>query len=320
MDEYTIIVTFEDLQHYKRLDLFLVAKFSQLSRSVIKNLFSKGLVKADVELELSRMPQCGTELTIKVPPSPPCKAEPENIPLDILYEDENLIIINKAAGMVTHPAPGNYQGTLINAILHHCPDLAGVGDERRPGIVHRLDKGTSGVMVVAKNQKCHQGLVELFSAHNIKRRYQAIVVGTKIDPLGKIETLFRRHPSNRLKMTSKGQKGKKAITHYRVLQYFNKVSHLELELYTGRTHQIRVHLSEVLRTPILGDELYGNPKEQLKLLGGGIKEILKDYQYPLLHAKLLGFVHPITKKEILFDVPPPVIFQQTLEKAANDNI
>ncbi len=316
MDEIILVVLQPDLIKYKRLDLYLTHQLEELSRSAIKDLFKKGNICAgEVDLELKKMPPVGTRIVVSIPEKIPSKALAENIPLEIIYQDEHLAVVNKAAGMVTHPAPGNYQGTLVNAILYHCPDIQGVGDTKRPGIVHRLDKGTSGVMVIAKTDRCHQGLVELFASHDIERRYEAIVLGTKLERMGIIKTMIGRHRYNRLKMTSRLSVGKDAITHFRVIQYYSHFSHVELKLETGRTHQIRVHMSEVKNAPIICDPLYGNPSNHLKRIGSEAEALLKDYPYPLLHAKVLGFVHPITKEPLRFEVAPPPIFSKLLNQA-----
>ena len=313
----SISVTEDDIQNFKRLDQFLASKLPDLSRSIIKNLFEKDQIFAESgeKIELKKMPKQATTIVVQIPPPVPSKAKPENIPLEIIYEDEHLVFINKPQGIVTHPAPGNYTGTLVNAILHHCPDIQGIGDEIRPGIVHRLDKGTSGVMVMAKTHKCHQGLIELFSKHDITRRYECLAMGVKMPSAGKLEGAIGRHPSNRLKMAIVAEeKGKRALTHYKVLDYFNKCSHIECTLETGRTHQIRVHLTSVLKAPLLCDPLYGNPKEHLQRLGNDFKGLLKDCEYPFLHAKHLGFIHPITGEALSFDVARPQIFEDTLAK------
>jgi 23S rRNA pseudouridine1911/1915/1917 synthase len=219
--------------------------------------------------------------------------------------------------MVTHPAPGNRDGTLVNAILFHCPDLKGVGDQKRPGIVHRLDKGTSGVMVVAKTQKCHEGLVDLFSRHDIERRYHALAMGTAALKSGKLESMIGRHPKDRQRMANITTGGKRALTHYKVLHYFHNFSHFELTLETGRTHQIRVHLSSLLAAALIGDTQYGNPAEQKRRLPPAVVEALGDYPYPLLHAKVLGFVHPITKQALRFETELPEIFKRLLLAAGD---
>ncbi len=320
-DQITLKIEEEDIESFRRLDQFLSTKLPELSRSLIRKLYDLGQIYFDdnqnisKKIELKKMPPAGAVVVINIPPPIPANAQPEDIPLEVIYEDEYLIFINKPAGMVTHPAPGNYTGTLVNAILHLCHDLKGVGCVKRPGIVHRLDKGTSGIMVVAKTQKCHEGLVDLFSRHDIDRKYEAIVVGNKIDQSGTIESFIDRNPHNRLKMCSKVEKGKKAITHFRVLNYYNDISSVELTLETGRTHQIRVHLSEQLNRAILCDSLYGNPTGQLKAINNKFRSILKNYEHPLLHAKSLGFVHPITKEKLYFEQFLPEIFQQVYEVA-----
>ncbi len=301
-------------QSFKRLDLFLVSKLPGLSRSVVKKLHEQGHIQSEnTKLELKKMPPINTVVLLELPEPEPMEAQAQNIPLDILYEDEHLIIVNKPAGMVVHPAAGNPDGTLVNAILWHCPDLKGIGNIKRPGIVHRLDKGTSGVMVVAKEQKCHEALVDIFSRHDIERRYEAIVLGIRISPQGTIESTIGRNPGNRLKMKAQVTRGKNAITHYKVLNYFKNTSHLELKLETGRTHQIRVHLSEVLNKPILNDPVYGQLQEEKKRVNAQIFKFYSTYEHPFLHAKILGFKHPITQKKLYFEQEIPEIFAKTLE-------
>ncbi|MEC7277649.1 MAG: RluA family pseudouridine synthase [Bdellovibrionota bacterium] len=316
-EEIEIEITAQDGQDYKRLDLFLSKRIPNLSRTFIKNLYNKGLIinaeDSSQKLELKRMPSAGTKILIELPPPVPSDALAEDIPLEILFEDEHLLIINKAAGMVVHPAPGHPNGTLVNAVLHHCKDLQGVGDTKRPGIVHRLDKGTSGIMVVAKNQKCHEGLVLLFSDHNIEREYQALVMKTKLAAGAAIETTLGRHPQNRLKMAADVKQGKRAKTFYKVLENLPTCTHVSCTLETGRTHQIRVHMSQMLQAPILMDPLYGSPKDHLNRLPAQVSSYLKDYPHPLLHARKLGFIHPITKEELLFEKEPPEVFAHTLK-------
>lgn len=318
-DPKQFIITEEDLSHFKRLDVYLSKQLPDISRSLIKKLFDDGHFTSDSKIELKRMPKVGTIIDY-VPGKPtPTDIIPENLPLEILYEDEYLIIVNKAAGMVTHPAPGNYTGTLVNAIVHHCPDLKGIGHEKRPGIVHRLDKGTSGVMVIAKEQKTHNGLVDLFSSHTITRRYEAICLGARLPQEQTLNAPIGRSPHNRLKMEVNVKNAKDAITHMKALEYFEKFTHVELTLETGRTHQIRVHLSSLLNSPILNDQTYGRIKEQSHLMDSQLKKLLKDYEHPFLHAKILGFVHPITKKELYFEKEPPKLFQDVLSALRGTN-
>lgn len=312
-ENFTVTVTSEDREEYKRLDVYLAAKLPQFSRTTIKRLFDDEEISSEVKLSINKMPAVGTVIEIEVPPPVTTDLIAENIPLEILFEDEHLIIINKPAGLVVHPAPGHYTGTLVNAILYHCPDLKGIGSEKRPGIVHRLDMGTSGVMVVAKNQATHEGLVGLFSVHNIERRYEALVAGNPNVMTGTLTSTIGRHPSHRQKMAANVKNGKKAVTHYSTLKRYENFSHLEFKLETGRTHQIRVHASQLLHTPVLCDPVYGNGDAHLKKLPEQLREKLSHYPYQLLHAKELGFVHPITKQPLHFTAPPPDIFKAVIE-------
>lgn len=310
---FTIKISLADREEFKRLDVYLTTKLPQFSRSTIKRLFEDEEITSDIKLSLNKMPPVDTVIEIEIPPPVPTDLIAENIPLEILFEDKHLIIINKPAGLVVHPAPGHYTGTLVNAILYHCPDLKGIGAEKRPGIVHRLDKGTSGVMVVAKDQATHEGLVSLFSVHDIERRYEALVTGLPNVLSGTITTTIGRHPTNRQKMAINVRNGKKAVTHYKVLRKFENMTHMELKLETGRTHQIRVHLSQVLHQSILCDPVYGNSETHLKRLPESIRQRLTDYPYQLLHAKELGFIHPITKEKLHFTAPAPEIFQAAIQ-------
>lgn len=312
-ENFELCVSNEDKEAFKRLDVYLVAKLPQFSRSTIKKLFEDEEISSDIKLSLNKMPPAGTVIEIEVPPPIPSDLIAENIPLEILFEDQHLIIINKPAGLVVHPAPGHYTGTLVNAILYHCPDLKGIGSEKRPGIVHRLDRGTSGVMVVAKDQKTHEGLVNLFSVHDIERRYEALIVGKPRTLSGTITTTLGRHPTNRLKMAANVKNGKKAITHYQTLQSNERATHMEFKLETGRTHQIRVHASQMLQTPIFCDPVYGAGSSHINKLPVALKELLTDYPYQLLHAKELGFIHPITGEKLHFKTEPPQIFKDALE-------
>lgn len=310
--DFEITVNAEDCAEYQRLDVFLTAKLPQFSRSTIKRIFEADDISSEtVTLKLNKMPPAGTVIQIEVPPPIPSDLKAENIPLNILFEDAHLIIINKPAGLVVHPAPGHYTGTLVNAILYHCPDLKGIGAEKRPGIVHRLDMGTSGVMVVAKDQATHEGLVTLFSTHDIDRKYEALIMGNPNGSSGMITSLIGRHPTNRLKMSSDVKIGKKATTHWKTIHRYDTCTHIELKLETGRTHQIRVHTAQNMKCAVVSDPLYGS-SANMKKLPEQIRNILQDYPYQLLHAKELGFVHPITKEKLHFSAPPPEIFQSVL--------
>jgi 23S rRNA pseudouridine1911/1915/1917 synthase len=311
-ENYLVTVTPEDKEEFKRLDVYLAQKLPQFSRSTIKRLFEDEEISSEIKLSLNKMPPVGTVIEVEVPPPVPTDLIAENIPLDILFEDQHLIILNKPAGLVVHPAPGHYTGTLVNAILYHCPDLKGIGAEKRPGIVHRLDMGTSGVLVVAKDQATHEGLVSLFSVHDIERKYEALVGGRPATHSGSINTTIGRHPTHRQKMAADVKNGKKAVTHYKTIKQYDGATHMELRLETGRTHQIRVHMSQILHTPILCDPVYGGSDSHLKRAPESIRQRLKDYPYQLLHAKELGFIHPITKEKLHFTAPPPEIFQAAL--------
>lgn len=312
-DDFEITVTSEDRENFKRLDVYLVAKLPQFSRSTIKRLFEDEEITAEtVSLSLNKMPPVGTKIEIEVPPPVPTDLIAENIPLEILFEDSHLIIINKPAGLVVHPAPGHYTGTLVNAILFHCPDLKGIGSEKRPGIVHRLDMGTSGVMVVAKDQATHEGLVTLFSTHDIDRKYEALIIGTPQNMNGTLNSTIGRHPTNRLKMAANVKVGKKAVTHFKVIKKYDVCTHMELKLETGRTHQIRVHMAQLLNCPVICDPLYGAGSSHLKKLPEEIRKNLENYPYQLLHARELGFIHPITKEKLHFTAEPPEIFQSVI--------
>lgn len=314
----------EHCDQYKRIDQFLADKLENVSRTLLKKYFEAGFISAvsiedlPEKVELKKMPPVGTKVIVQIPEAETIDAKPENIPIDILFEDEHLMIINKEAGMVVHPAPGNYSGTLVNAILFHCPSLGTIGDKKRPGIVHRLDKGTSGIMVVAKNQKAHEGLVKLFSTHDIERKYHCIAMGINFPVGGTIDKSIGRHQTNRLKMSIDAKQSKQAITHYRLLKQYDKCALLEMTLETGRTHQIRVHLSQVLKRPILADALYGNPGENLQRLSEQAANIVKNYPYPFLHARELGFVHPITQEKLFFEIEPPQVFQD-VQRALENN-
>lgn len=318
VQSFIVHITSELRQKFKRLDQLLVHELADMSRSSLKALFEKSCVlwHADSpfqgKLELKKMPPEGAIIEVLIPPPTPSKAQAQNIPLEILYEDEHLVFLVKPAGLVTHPAPGHPDQTLVNAVLHHCPDLQGIGDERRPGIVHRLDRGTSGVMVVAKTQKCHEGLVNIFSSHELERKYQCLCLGQNFPSSGKLESTIGRHPTFRKKMAV-NVRGKQAITYYKLLEQFERVAHMEMTLETGRTHQIRVHLSALLNAPILMDELYARPRAHLRAVPEEVRFKLDDYPYPLLHAKLLALKHPITGEELRFESPAPPLFQECLE-------
>lgn len=244
----------------------------------------------------------GDILQIELPPPKESEILPQDIPLDILHEDNDLLVVNKPKGMVVHPAPGNPDGTLVNALLFHCAgSLSGIGGERRPGIVHRIDKDTSGLLVVAKNDAAHNYLAAQFAEHSITRIYHAVVYGNFKEDEGQIDAPIGRNPSDRKKMAVVSKNSKRAVTSYKVLERFNGFSHLALQLQTGRTHQIRVHMANVGH-PVVGDAVYGPRKVINKLRG------------QCLHAKTLGFVHPATGEYHLFESELPDYFISFLEE------
>jgi 23S rRNA pseudouridine1911/1915/1917 synthase len=293
----------------KRLDIFLVEKGLGLSRSRIQNLISQQEVLLNGKPVKSHYKVKKNEtISISVPPPIQSEIKPENIHLDILYEDEDLLVVNKPAGMVTHPAAGNYSGTLVNALLFHCKDLSGINGVLRPGIVHRLDKDTSGLLVVAKNDFTHNHLAEQLKQRKLFRQYWALTCGNMPTSEGKIEVPIGRSTKDRKKMVANPPKSKESITLYQVLEDFEISDLLSLKLLTGRTHQIRVHLS-YLGKPVLGDETYGGRKKWTNQLKESQKvlayKILKILFRQALHAKKIGFVHPRTNKyiEIESDLP-----------------
>lgn len=312
-----VIISTEISSEFKRLDVFLNDYLNQqglsVSRTEIKSLFEKGLITSETEkLSLKKIPKVETKISITIPAIAETELIAQNIDIQILYEDKDLVIVNKHQGLVVHPAPGHPDGTLVNAILYHCPDIEGVGDEKRPGIVHRLDRGTSGVMVIAKNTKCHRLLVEMFSHHDLERRYNALTIGKEPPVGGTLKSMIGRHPNHRIKMSTRTKSNpKEAITHYNLMASRDNIHLVECKLETGRTHQIRVHLTELLNLPLIGDELYGNVKTQKNLLPEALKSI--SLEYPYLHAKLLAFDHPITKEHLKFETPPPSRFQDIID-------
>ncbi len=294
-------------QSGKRLDLFLLETARFVSRHQIQRLISCEAVRVD---GLAAKPSCRLkprqEITVHVPPPEPSTSVPEDIPLDIRYEDEDLLVVNKPAGMVVHPAAGHMRSTLVNALLHHCQDLSGIGGELRPGIVHRLDKDTSGLLVVAKGDFVHHALSVQFQAHSILREYLGLVYGFPAGVRGSIDAAIGRHYTDRKKMSSRTRKGRHAVTHWEVKQRFRAFTLLRFKLQTGRTHQIRVHISENGH-PIVGDTVYGRNRVRT----GGVslseeeKKALIGFNRLFLHARKLGFQHPRTDRFLEFSVPLP---------------
>ncbi|MEM7137802.1 MAG: RluA family pseudouridine synthase [Myxococcota bacterium] len=298
-----VVLEAEDEGH--RIDRVLAARCPGFSRSALQRLIEDGRVEQDGEV-ISRKTKAiaGAEVRIHPTPPEPLSAEPEAIPLEILFEDDHLMIVDKAAGMVVHPAPGHPRGTLVNALAHH-GTLAGGADPTRPGIVHRLDKDTSGVMVVAKSAQAHEALVEMFQAHALERAYLAIVLG-RTPPKVTFETLHGRHPRDRKKFSTRVSRGRTAITHLETLEPLHGGSLVRCTLETGRTHQIRVHLSEHGH-PVLGDPLYGR-----SVADPTLRRLSQGLGRQALHAARLGFAHPITQEPMDFETEPPDDFKYAL--------
>lgn len=279
-----------------RLDIWLTRQLTVISRSRIQQLIRAGLITINMRpVKESHKIKSGERIEVNIPPPQPTELKPECIPLNIIFEDDFLFVIDKPAGLVVHPAPGHYSGTLVNAVLYHCPRLGGIGGELRPGIVHRLDKDTSGVILVAKTEKAVSALADQFKQREIRKEYLAIVRGVFTPPGGVIKTMIGRHATDRKKMTSAPAKGRLAITRYETLEAFEKYSLLRLRPETGRTHQIRVHLAHV-RHPIIGDEKYGRSLN---------RDLPPKVKRQMLHAHKISFSHPETGEEMEFTAPMP---------------
>ena len=301
MQEYCFEIT-EDLED-ERVDKCLSALIDSLSRSFIQKMVREGQVTVNGEIvKGSYRLKAEDIVAFSLPEAVEPDIEPEDIALDILYEDTDVIVVNKPKGMVVHPAAGHYSGTLVNALMYHCGEqLSGINGVMRPGIVHRIDMDTTGSVIVCKNDSAHQCIAKQLKDHSITRCYHAICLGVLKDDEGIIDKPIGRHPTDRKKMAVNERNGKRAVTHYRVIKRFEKYSYIECRLETGRTHQIRVHLTAIGH-PLLGDETYGNAKCPFKLQG------------QVLHAKTLGFIHPTTGEYIEVDAPLPEYFMELLEK------
>jgi len=306
-----IETTIGEAQHGFRLDKALAELLPDLSRERLKSLIIEGRVTADGRAPNPSMKvTAGQAFAITLPPPAAAEAVAQDIPLNIVYEDADLIVIDKPAGLVVHPAAGNLDGTLVNALLHHCRgQLSGIGGVARPGIVHRIDKDTSGLLVVAKSDKAHEGLAQQFKAHSIDRLYAAIVYGIPQLAAGTIDTWIGRSDADRKKMAVQREgRGKHAVTHYRVSERLRGASLVECRLETGRTHQVRVHMAH-LGHPLIGDPVYGRDRK-------GFKSILETlgFKRQALHAKRLGFIHPVTTQKLSFDSALPTDMQELLSE------
>jgi len=296
-------VTVEKEFSGNRVDKFLSEQFSDLSRSYIQKLIKDGHVTANGKIVKANYKLNALDtLALDKPELQEPDIVPENIPIDILYEDEDILIVNKPKGMVVHPSAGHYSGTLVNALMYHCKDqLSGINGIMRPGIVHRIDMDTTGSLLVCKNDFVHQNLAEQLKEHSIQRIYHAIVHGVIKEDEGTIDAPIGRHPIERKKMSVNYKNGKHAVTHYKVIERFKNYTYIKCQLETGRTHQIRVHMAHI-RHPLLGDAVYGPAKCPFKLQG------------QTLHAKTLGIVHPRTHEYIEVDAPLPDYFISLLNK------
>ena len=291
------------------MDQHLAAAFPDLTRSRIQSLIDGGHLSIQGRVpKASLRLRGGEQVELVLPPPAPATLLAEALPLRVLYEDPDLVILDKAAGMVVHPAPGHPQGTLVNALLHRVKDLAGIGGEARPGIVHRLDKDTSGCLVVAKNERAHAALQSAFKGRAVQKSYLALVHGVPAPETGRIETLYARHPMHRKKFTGRAKRGKPAVTGYRVRERFDGAALLEVDLLTGRTHQARVHLAE-LGHPLLCDALYGGARRAR----GAVAEAQQALGRQALHAWKLAFAHPRTGEPLAFEAPPPADLTRALE-------
>lgn len=299
----TIEIEVEENQEGTRLDLVLSSALEDFSRSFIQKLFEEGRITVDGKIcfRKKHKASCGERVVIDIPPAETTDVRGEDIPLDIVYEDRDLLVVNKPAGMVVHPAAGNYSGTLVNGLIHHCGEaLSSINGVIRPGIVHRIDKDTSGLLAVAKNDRAHRLLSEQFATHSISRVYKMIVWNNIKADEGTIDAPIGRDPKNRLRNAVRETNSKRAVTHYKVLERLGRFTYAQAVLETGRTHQIRVHMAYI-KHPLLGDELYGPAKNRQ-----GAKR-------QMLHAQTLGFCHPEDGRYMEFTSPLPEDFVKVLE-------
>ncbi len=310
MSSRTEMLTVEKSLPGGRLDVFLRTKFPAASRGALQRLIEQGHIRINGKpAKSTHSPRAGERIEIRWPEARPAEAQPEEIPLDILFEDQSLLVLNKPAGLVVHPAAGHEEHTLVNALLHHCAGgLSGIGGVARPGIVHRLDKETSGCLVVAKNDETHLALSKQFAERRVEKIYNAIVCGELARGSGEIRVPIARHPSHRKRMAVRDDdSGRAAHTSWRVLEKLKAATFVEAQIHTGRTHQVRVHF-QFLGHPLAGDETYG-AKQNKKLAE------LTGYEVPrvMLHARELSFIHPRTEKEMSFESPLPKDFREALK-------
>ena len=289
-------------QEGERLDKFLSIIYPEFSRAFFQKLIkSKQVSVNETPQKASYCVKIDDIVTVEIPDAVETTIEPENIPLDILYEDDDVLIVNKPKGMVVHPSAGHYSGTLVNAIMYHCKDtLSGINGEIRPGIVHRIDMDTTGSLIVCKNDEAHVNIAQQIKEHSVNRIYVGIVCGNVKEDSGTVEGAIGRHPIERKKMAINEKNGKPAITHYKVLERFKNYTYRQFKLETGRTHQIRVHMASIGH-PLLGDTLYSSGRSPFKHLQG-----------QCLHAKTIGFIHPKTGEYMEYSAPLPEYFEKLL--------
>lgn len=306
MHEISLTAASEDAG--KRIDVYLSEQLEQLTRNAAQGLLENGQVSVSGKPLKKNYKLTGREeILAQLPDAQSVDLKPQNLPLDIVYEDNDIIVVNKARGMVVHPAAGNWDGTLVNALMYHCGDrLSGINGEIRPGIVHRIDKDTSGLLVVAKNDRAHQSLAAQIQEHSIVREYEAIVCGTISQDSGSVDKPIGRHKTHR-KLMAIIPDGRHAITHYQVLERYSGYTYMAFQLETGRTHQIRVHMASIGH-PIIGDPLYGLKKDKFSSLEG-----------QCLHAKQLTLCHPVSGETMVFQSPRPTYFEEILQKMRKMN-
>lgn len=306
MQSFSLIVSEDDVINKTRIDSYLADNFDDYSRSFIQKIIKDECVLVnDKPCKANYIIKENDEITLNVEDPKELDVKPENIPLDIIFEDDDIVIVNKPKGMVCHPAPGNYEGTLVNALLYHCKGkLSDINGVLRPGIVHRIDKDTEGILVVAKNSDAHRKLTEQFKVHSITRKYHAIVCGDLPNDEGTVDANIGRSDKDRKKMCITLKNSKRAVTHYKVLERYGKYTYIECTLETGRTHQIRVHMAS-LHHPLLGDDVYGNKENEFKIEG------------QVLLAKVLGFIHPRTNEYVEFEIDLSDDFKNIKDKIKN---
>ena len=304
MQSYNYTVATEN--RGQRIDKFLADSLSDITRSAVVNLIESGNISVNgKQVSKNYKLREGDSIDVMIPDPVEYEAEAENIPLDIVYEDNDLLVVNKPKGMVVHPAAGNYSGTLVNALLYHCKDgLSGINGVMRPGIVHRIDKNTSGLLIVAKNDKAHKSLAEQIKEHSFTREYEAVVLGNIKEDSGTVDAPIGRHPIERKRMAVTEKNSKNAVTHFEVIRRYGAYTHIKCRLETGRTHQIRVHMAYIGH-PVAGDDVYGSKKEKVYFDG------------QCLHARKIGFVHPSTSEYLEFSSELPEYFIKFLNKLNN---